>query len=166
MPETNGGLNPEPQAANPEPIHTMEAREPEDPDFSAPPVPAPPATPAPADKPAKGAGKRAKKKDAVEPADEADGESSETASNQAAEPADAEDGKPKAGERGHPLVGDAEPIAPTPSIGANELADISAAQRAKKHGIRLKKALKEFPEIQDIIDENEALKALVAELKK
>ena len=75
-----------------------------------------------------------------------------------------DDGKPKPGERGHPLVGNAEPLAPTPTPTSEDLNDLYKAQRAKKRGIRLKRALKEFPEIQELIDENEALKARLAEL--
>jgi len=76
----------------------------------------------------------------------------------------ADDGKPKPGERGHPQTGDAEPLAPTPIPTAEEMGELFKAQRAKKRGIRLKRALKEFPEIQELIDENEALKARLAEL--
>lgn len=140
----------------------MPERESEDPEFSAPPVPTPPpADPLEPEKPKKQPKqpKTPKAQPKVEPDADDESENGETS-------AKAEDSKPKAGERGHPQVGDAEPLPPTPSIGAEEQADLITAQRAKKHGIRLRKALKEFPEIQDILDDNEALKARLAELAK
>ena len=122
-------------------------------------LPKPPKSP----KPPRGRVRSAEEKSAKpapKPTDEEDEDGDEESSNpqRSAEQIEAE-------HRKRMLTGNAEPLKPTPEITAIDQAHMSRKQREKKVEMIIRKARKQFPELDAVFEENENLKAQISALQ-